>query len=126
MNIILRIVLIVITLIYIAFLIKNTKHKKIQVSFSTFWLMSALVLILAIAFPGVVEWISAKLGFETASNMIFVITIFVAFCLIFGLTVRISQEHKKNVLLIQEISLLKNRVGKLEKANNKTKENNNE
>jgi len=125
MNIELRIVLIIITLIYIVFLIKSTKNKKIQISFSTFWLTSSFILLFAIAFPGLIEWIAHNLGFEATSNMIFLITIFVAFCLIFGLTIKMSQEHKKNVLLIQELSLLKDRVSKLE-DNKKTKESKNE
>lgn len=46
--------------------------------------------------------------------MLFCITIFVAFYLIFNLTVRLSRESQKNVILVQEISILKKRVEKLE------------
>ena len=114
MNIVLRIVLIIITLIYLAFLIKAIKNKKLQISFSTFWIFSAFVLIVAIAVPNLVEWISYSLGFVTPSNMVFLLSIFIIFCLVFDLTLKLSQEHKKNVLLVQEISLLKERVNKLE------------
>ena len=46
--------------------------------------------------------------------MLFCITIFVAFYLIFNLTVRLSNEAKKNITLIQEISLLKEKISKIE------------
>ena len=114
MNIVLRIVLIIITLIYLAFLVKSIKKKKLQISFSTFWIFSSLVLIIAVAVPNFIEYISNFLGFATPSNMIFLLAIFLLFCLVFDLTLKLSQEHKKNVLLIQEISLIKDRVKKIE------------
>lgn len=116
--IVLRIVLILITLIYLIFLVKSIKKKKLQISFSTFWILSSIVLIIAIAVPNLVEWVSSTLGFATPSNMVFLLAIFLTFCLIFDLTLKLSQEHKKNVLLVQEISLLKSRVEKLEKDKN--------
>ena len=120
MSLVLRIVLIIITLIYLMYLVKSVKQKKLQVSFSTFWIISAIILIIAVAIPNLIEWVSAKLGFETPSNMVFFATIFIAFCLIFNLTVKLSQEHKKNVTLVQEISMLKKRVEKIEKNSNKS------
>ena len=51
--------------------------------------------------------------------MLFCITIFVAFYLIFNLTVKLSKEAQKNTALVQEISLLKKRVEKLENDQNK-------
>lgn len=119
MNIALKVVLIILTLIYLVFLIKSIKRKKIQVAFSIFWIIIPIILIISIAFPELVEKVSNFLGFVATSNMIFVVTIFIAYCLIFDLTTKISQEHKKNVLLVQEISILKDRVRKLE--NNKEK-----
>ncbi len=115
MNVELRIALIILILMYLGFLIKSIKHKKIQVAFSTFWIITPIILTIAVAVPNLIEKISFKLGFETTSNMIFVVAIFVAFCLIFALTTKVSQEHKKNVLLVQEISLLKDRIKKIEK-----------
>lgn len=46
--------------------------------------------------------------------MIFCVTIFLAFYLIFNLTIMLTKENNKSIKLIQEISLLKNRVKELE------------
>ena len=62
-----------------------------------------------------VENISNFIGFEMPINMIFSIAIFIILYLIFDLTNLISQEQRKNTMLIQEISLLKQRVKELEK-----------
>ncbi len=113
-NISLSIVLIIITLIYIFLIVKSIRNKKLQMSFSIFWLFTGVFLIIALLIPGLVENISKLLGFEVPANMVFCITIFVSFYMIFKLTLYISKENKKNTLLIQEISMLKKRVEELE------------
>lgn len=116
MQISLKLVLIIITLIYIFLILKSIKKKKLQMSFSLFWLITGILLIIALVIPNLVENISKTLGFEVPANMIFCLTIFVSFYLIFSLTVALSKENKKNTLLIQEVSLLKKRVNELEKS----------
>lgn len=115
MQLTLRIALIIITIIYILVIIKAIKNKKMQISFSTLWIVIGLVLIIAIAIPNMIESISKLLGFELSVNMIFCAAIFLLFYISFNLNILISKESKKNTLLIQEISLLKKRIGELEK-----------
>lgn len=114
MNISLNLVLVVITLVYLFLIIKSIRNKKLQVSFAIFWIITGVLLIIALLIPNLVENISKMLGFEVPANMIFCITIFVSFYLIFNLTVSLSKENKKNTLLVQELSILKKRVDKLE------------
>lgn len=115
MQISLNLVLIAITLIYIFLILKSIRNKKLQISFSVFWLITGILLIIALLIPNLVENIACLLGFEVPANMIFCLTIFVSFYLIFNLTIAISKENKKNTLLIQEVSILKKRVETLEK-----------
>ena len=110
----LRIALIFIVLVFILLILKSIRRKKMNITFSLFWLVIGCLLILAVIVPNLIETISKALGFETPSNMLFCITIFVAFYLIFNLMVIASGEYKKNTLLIQEISLLKKSVSELE------------
>lgn len=114
MTVNLKIALILMTVIYLILILKKIKNKKLQLSFSTFWIISGILLIIAIATPNLIETVTKWLGFEIPANMLFCITIFVAFYLIFNLTVRLSREAQKNTVLVQEISLLKKRVEKLE------------
>ena len=121
MNISLNIVLVIITLIYILLIISSIRNKKLQVSFAMFWLITGILLIIALLIPNLVENISKILGFEVPANMIFCIAIFVSFYLLFTLTILLSKENKKNTVLIQEISLLKKRVEELEETVDKNK-----
>ena len=115
MTINLKIALIIITLIYVFLVLKEIKNKKLKLSFAIFWIISGILLIIAIMTPNLIEYLTKIIGFEVPANMLFCITIFTAFYLIFNLTVKLSKEYQNNVLLIQEISLLKSKVEELEK-----------
>lgn len=118
MQVSLRIALIVITLIYLLFILRAIKRKKLQISLSIFWILTGVVLMISIAIPNFIERISRWLGFELTTNMIFCVTIFIAFYLIFNLMILISDLKRKNVKLIQEISILKRRVDEIENKTN--------
>lgn len=114
MSVTLDVLLITVTLIYIILLIRAINKKNLQISFSVFWIISGILLVVALAIPNLIETISHKLGFVAPSNMVFCLTIFVAFYLIFKLTIKLAQENEKNTSLIQEVSMLKKRVKDLE------------
>lgn len=114
MSLILRIALIGITLVFLLIILKTIRRKKMDITFSLFWLIIGCLLIIAVIVPNFIETISKSLGFQAPSNMLFVVAIFVAFYSIFNLTIIVSKEYKKNVALIQEVSILKKRVEKLE------------
>lgn len=118
MTLNLKIALIIITIVYLFKIIQSVKKRKLQTSFSIFWIITGVLLIIAILIPNFIDSISHFLGFEKTSNMIFCITIFLSFYLIFNLTMLLSKEYKRNVELIQELSILKKRVGILEEKSN--------
>lgn len=113
----LKLALIVIVLLYIFFILKSVKRKNMRISYLIFWSITGVLLIIALLIPNLVENISKAIGFEMPINMIFSVAIFIILYLIYDLTTLISKEQNKNVMLIQEISILKKRVEELE--NNK-------
>lgn len=100
-------------------IINKVRRKKLQLSYSIFWIVSGIVLIIILLIPNCISNITNLLGFEVPSNMIFFITIVMAFYLILQLMTELSKETKRNVSLIQEISLLKKRVTDIENKENK-------
>lgn len=117
MQVTLKIALISIVLIYVLCTVKAVKRKNMRIGYLIFWSIIGILLIIALCIPGLVEKISNTIGFEMPINMIFCGAIFVILYLIFNLTILISRVQRKNVLLIQEISMLKARVKELEKSN---------
>ena len=82
MQLTLRIALIIITIIYIFMIMRAIKNKKMQISFSTLWIVIGLVLIIAVAIPNMIDNISKLLGFELSVNMIFCAAIFLLFYIV--------------------------------------------
>ena len=111
----LRIGIAILILFSIIIIIKNIKDKKLQLSFSIFSIIIGFLMVIALAVPSVLENLANLFGFEVTSNMLFLVAIFITFYLIFRLMIILSAEYKKNVKLIQEISMLKARIEILEK-----------
>ena len=123
MSITLRIVLIVITMLYMYLIVKSVKKKKMQTSIAIFWVLTGILLIIAILIPNLIEKISSLLGFEKASNMIFCLAIFIAFCLNLMLTVLIAKLENRCTMLVQEVSILNKKVRAMEeKVSDKRKD----
>lgn len=118
----LRIALILILLIYLFCISKSVKRKNMRISYLIFWSITGMVLIIALLAPNFVDYISNFLGFGLPINMIFSCAIFIILYLTFDLTKQITKEQAKNVLLIQEISILKKRVEELENKTSKKAE----
>ena len=96
-------------------LITNIKNKKLQLSYSIFWLIAGVILVIVLLIPNCLNVITKFLGFEIPSNMIFFITIVMEFYLILQLMITLSKESKRNISLIQEVSMIKKKVEEIEK-----------
>lgn len=114
MQLSLRIALIIIMLIYLFFIAKSVKRKNMRIGYLIFWSIIGVVLIIALIVPNLVDNISKLIGFEIPINMLLSGAIFIILYLIFHLMTLISKDEKKITLLIQEISMLKQRVEELE------------
>ena len=115
MQISLKIALIIIMVFYLLCILGAVKKKNMRIGYLIFWIITGVILMIALLIPNLVENVSNLLGFGMPINMIFSIAIFVILYLIFDLTTIISKEQNQNILLIQEISILKKRLNDLEK-----------
>lgn len=122
MSLTLRIAFIVILLIYLFCILKSVKRKNMRINYLIFWSITGILLVIALIAPNFVENVSNFLGFGLPINMIFSIAIFIILYLIFDLTKQISKEENKNIMLIQEISMLKKKVEELENNTNQKTE----
>ncbi len=88
------------------------KKGKIPVKYALVWIFSALVMIVAACFPNGIQNISEFFGFELSSN--FILTLFLGLVILITicLTIIMSEQSKKINMLIQEISILKEKLDK--------------
>lgn len=107
MNITLRMFLILLLIVQTILIIHKIKSKKISMKYGSLWLIVIILLIIVTIFPSIIINISKLLGFEAASNMVFLIGFFALSYINFTLSISISIQNEKIKNLIQEISLLK-------------------
>lgn len=117
MSITLKISLIVLLLLSIVLIVRRLKHQNISIRYGVLWILLIFLLIISVAFSKVYFILSDFLGFEKPSNMIFLLGFFLLFYLIFILLTSISKLNDKVKNLVQEVSILKQKV-----ANNEKKE----
>lgn len=97
-------VAIIVTIIYML------RKGRISVKYSLIWFFAAIILLLFIIFPGLMNLSANLLGFKVGSNMIFAGLIAMLIFINIALTVIVSGQSSKIRLLIQEVSMLKGRV----------------
>ena len=85
---------------------------RIPIKYSLLWYFSSLIIFLVAIFPFIIEFIANILGFTTLSNLITAIIVVILLFLTMSLTIITSGQKKKITLLIQEVSILKEKVGK--------------
>lgn len=85
---------------------------RIPIKYSLLWYFSSLVVFLVAIFPFTIEFVANMLGFTTLSNLIAAMIIAILLFLTMSLTIITSGQKKKITLLIQEVSLLKEKINK--------------
>lgn len=107
--------LIISSVLYCLFIIISIlillKKKKISIKYSLIWIILFSILLISTIIPGFLIYITNILGFKVGSNMIFSLILSVLVIITISLTVIVSQQDKKVRLLVQEFSILKNKIG---------------
>ncbi len=108
LNLRISILIFVILLIIIIFLI--LRKGKLSIKYAILWLMACFLMLLLILFPGILNFISTKMGFEVQSNFVFSIFIVMLLLINLSITIIVSKQKEKINLLIREVSMLKKQI----------------
>ena len=107
-----RILIVTIAILFIAFIVVLVSRKRLLLRYSLLWLTLSVVLCLCAIFPTPVYAMAQFLGFEVASNFIFVIAIFFLLAISLSLSIVVSKQKERSKTIIQELALLKQQVMK--------------
>ena len=110
MNLHLQIVSILFLFTILIAIIYILRKGRIAIKYALVWFFAAIVLLLLVIFPGLMDSLSNLLGFEVGSNMIFAGLIAMLIFINIALTVIVSGQSNKIRLLIQEVSMLKEKI----------------
>lgn len=100
------------SLIIIIFILYLIKKENVNIKYSLVWLLLFIILLICLFVPGLLNYITKVLGFQTASNMVLSLLIAVLVIINISNTIINSHQDKKIRLLIQEISILKKEIDK--------------
>ena len=105
MSISLRIILLGGALLIIATILNNIRKRKILMADSTGWVCIAAGLLFIAIFPGIVTWLSGKLGFQSPANFVFLVVMGLLTIKTFRDSARISLMRHKIEELTHELAL---------------------
>lgn len=105
MNRGLIIALIAACVVTVVFVFRKIKKSQFKIGDTLYWLFFSIFLLLMSVFPKVVYWVSDLIGFESPSNFIFVVIIFLLLVKIFLLDARVAKVENKLEKLAQKYAL---------------------
>ena len=101
----LRIFLLLGAVLLLVLVARKIKKSQFDTHDTFFWLGLSVLLILAAAFPQLVYAVSGLLGFQSASNFVFLAVIAILLWRLFRLQENVVTLRRKLTTLIQEIAL---------------------
>ena len=112
MSVSLRILLLVFSIVLSFVTTVVVKRGRMPIKYSLLWYFSSLIIFILAVFPFIIEWVAELFGFITLSNLITSIMIGILLFLTMSLTIITAGQKRKITLLIQEISMLKEKNGR--------------
>lgn len=107
MTLALRVILIVVSLLTLVFIAKKIRNSKVKLEDSIFWICFAALIFLLSLFPQVFYAISTAVGTYAPVNFVFLFFIFVLLVQSFNLSMRVSQADTKIKELTQQLAIEK-------------------
>lgn len=115
MELSLRIFLAICIIVYFILLLVMLRKKTLSLKYSIIWIACGIFMILFVLFPTIVFKGSALIGISNPVNAIFFLAMVFSIILLISLTSIVSVLNDKNLRLIQSLSLVEERVNRLEK-----------
>jgi len=106
----LQIGLLIISVLMLVFVIYQVKKNKMNIHYSIIWIIWGILLIVLSLFPSLLDKISSLLSIATPTNALFLIMIFLLYCLTFYIYLKISKHNEEIINLNYEIASLKKEI----------------
>ena len=106
----LRILLVIVALLLLIVLLSLVSRKKIPIKYSLFWIVSSIIVFLVGATPKFFLFFTKITGFKTISNLVIGVILTILLVITLLLTIIVSEQKRKIILLVQEVSTLKEKI----------------
>ena len=105
MTVIFRVILVIVSILTMAFMMRKIRQAKVQIEAALFWVIMALILVVFSLFPAVADACAHLLGIYSTPNFLFLFMIFLLIVKVFGRTLQMSQMESRQKELVQRIAL---------------------
>lgn len=115
MSLVLRILLVVMSFISGIYAVREIRKSQMKIENAIYWFALTALFIIVGIFPGLAFYAADLLGVESPVNLVYLIMIFLLFCKVFSLSLKLAQlEHKVNILT-SESAIVKNQINEVGK-----------
>ena len=105
-----RLVLVLGSLITVAFVLRRLRQARMQIEDSIFWFVFSGLLLLLSIFPELAYWTARTLGVQAPINVVYLAIIFLLILKVFFMSLRISQMDSKLKILTQKVALNEEKI----------------
>lgn len=112
---ILSITMIVLSCLFLIFIIRLINTSTFTLEHSLLWLAIGVVMLIFSVYPPLPEYLSNLLGFETMSNFLLVMAVLFSLVQLIIFTKHITKQTNDIKTLVQEVSLLKEKLDRKDK-----------
>ena len=117
MGLELRISVFIAIAVYMTLIVVLLRKKSLNLKYSLLWMFMAVVLLVMVAFPGLVEFLAGLIGVASYINAIFMSFIFFILLLVVSLSSIVSKQRREIKTLIQNMAILKKEIEELKNKN---------
>ena len=110
----LQMVALIAGILFLVMMIDLIRKNRVTVKYALLWLLSGVIMIVLAVFPQLLDLLAGLIGVYSPVNALFAILLCCGLVLMISFSVIMSGNKKAIVKLMQEISLLENRIRKLE------------
>lgn len=112
MSGLLRVEMLLFSLIFFIYIVRSINKNIFLLKNAIWWVAISVGLVVIAFFPTIPEWLATELGFETTSNFLLLVAIFVLLFMEIKNSIVLSKQQTQVKTLIQELSILKSKKEK--------------
>ena len=110
-----KIFIILIIILFLFYIGRMLKKGKIEFKYAFLWIGTSLIVLLITVFPSILVFFSSLIGIELPVNLVFFLGIILNLVIAFAITASYSKMKEMEYKNTQYISLLENKIDRLEK-----------
>ena len=105
---------IIVGILFLVMMIELIRKNRVALKYALLWLLSGVLMLLFAIFPQLLDRMARMIGIYSPVNALFAVLLCCGLVLMISFSVIMSGNKKAIVRLIQEISLMENRIRELE------------